>query len=119
MCKCLPKSTVTSVGLGLTVMFGLLNVICIVISGVDYQQTDYKWTSIGPWRHMAALQVSAAVVVFVIFLLGLANFTVGAQCKTIQMAFVLFELLSTFFALAVAIYALVGAAIKTDDFTKM
>lgn len=119
MCKCLPKSTVTSMGLGLTVMFGLLNVICIVISGVDYQQTDFKWTSIGPWRHMAALQVSAAVVVFVIFLLGLANFTVGAQCKTIQLVFVLFELLTTFFALAVAIYALVGAAIKTDDFTKV
>lgn len=44
MCKCLPKKTVLSLGLILTIFFGALSIICIVISGVDYQQTDMKWT---------------------------------------------------------------------------
>ena len=51
MCKCLPKKTVLSLGLILTIFFGALSIICIVISGVDYQQTDMKWTDVGPWRH--------------------------------------------------------------------
>ena len=70
MCKCLPKKTVLSLGLILTIFFGALSIICIVISGVDYQQTDMKWTDVGPWRHLAGIQVAVVVVVFVIFLLG-------------------------------------------------
>ena len=119
MCKCLPKQTVLSLGLVFTIVFGALSVICIVISGVDYQQTDMKWTDVGPWRHLAALQVSVVVVVFFIFLLGLITFTCGAQCKTIQMIFVLFEFLTMIFALGVAIFALVAGAIGKDDYTKM
>ena len=119
MCKCLPKQTVLSLGLVLTIFFGALSIICIVISGVDYQQTDMKWTDVGPWRHLAALQVSAVVVVFFIFLLGLITFTCGAQCKTIQLIFVMFEFLTMILTLAVAIFALVAGAIGQDEYTKM
>ena len=94
MCKYLPKQTVLSLGLVLTILFGALSIICIVISGVDYQQTDMKWTDVGPWRHLAALQVSSVVVVFFIFLMGLITFTCGAQCKTIQLMFVMLEFLT-------------------------
>ena len=52
------------------IFFCALSIICIVISGVDYQQTDMKWTDVGPWRHLAGIQVALVVVVFVIFLLG-------------------------------------------------
>ena len=78
-----------------------------------------KWTDVGPWRHLAGIQVAVVVVVFVIFLLGLITFTCGAQCKTIQMIFVLFEFLTMIFALAVAIFALVAGAIGKDEYTKM
>lgn len=109
MCKCLPKKTVLSLGLILTIFFGALSIICIVISGVDGCRSMETFTGI---------QV-AVVVVFVIFLLGLITFTCGAQCKTIQMIFVLFELLTMIFALAVAIFALVAGAIGKDEYTKM
>ena len=74
-----------------------------------------KWTDVGPWRHLAGIQVAVVVVVFVIFLLGLITFTCGAQCKTIQMIFVLFEFLTMIFA----IFALVAGAIGKDEYTKM
>ena len=119
MCKCLPKQTVLSLGLVLTILFGALSIICIVISGVDYQQTDMKWTDVGPWRHLAALQVSSVVVVFFIFLIGLITFTCGAQCKTIQLMFVMLEFLTMILTLGVAIFALVAGAIGQDEYTKM
>ena len=64
MCRSLSKRTLTTLGILTSIFYGVLSIICIVIAGVDYQQTDYRWAQEGEWRHLATLQVTAVVLVF-------------------------------------------------------
>lgn len=81
MCKCLPQSTITVTGIIVTILMGILTIPCIVLSGVDYQQTDMRWTSVGPWFRTGSLKVGCIVVVFVSMILAFISFSFGAKSR--------------------------------------
>lgn len=118
MCKCLPRATVTMLGLVVSIIVGLISISPIFFSGFDYQQTDLLWASEGPWRSLAAAKVSAVVVLFVSFLLGLLTFGVAPQSKGVQIIFIMFNFLSTILTFAVGVYALVASQISNNDLTQ-
>ena len=118
MCRSLSKSTLTTMGILTSIFYGVLSIICIVIAGVDYQQTDYRWAQEGEWRHLATLQVTAVVLVFFFCFLGIILMLDTSKCKVMQLLFTCVELLVTLFTLAVAIFALVAGAVSKSELTK-
>ena len=105
-------------GLVVSIIVGLISISPIFFSGFDYQQTDLLWASEGPWRSLAAAKVSAVVVLFVSFLLGLLTFGVAPQSKGVQIIFIMFNFLSTILTFAVGVYALVASQISNNDLTQ-
>lgn len=118
MCKCLPRATVTMLGLVISILVGVISISPIFFSGFDYQQTDLIWESEGPWNSLAAAKVSAVVVLFVSFLLGLFSFGVAPQSKGLQIIFIMFNFLSTILTFAIGVYALVASQISNNDLTQ-
>ena len=118
MCRSLSKSTLTTLGIITSIFYGVLSIICIVIAGVDYQQTDYRWAQEGEWRHLATLQITAVVLVFFFCFLGILLMLDTSKCKVMQLLFTCLELLATLFTFAVAIFALVAGAVSKSELTK-
>ena len=118
MCRSLSKRTLTTLGILTSIFYGVLSIICIVIAGVDYQQTDYRWAQEGEWRHLATLQVTAVVLVFFFCFLGIILMLDTSKCKVMQLLFVCMELLVTLFTIAIAIFAIVAGAVSKSELTK-
>ena len=102
-------------GLVFTILFGLVCIPCIVISGLNYWYTDFSWKEDGPWRYLSGLQVGAVVSVFFLFMMGVANFTCGKECKTFQIIFSVLLILCTFLALGVGIVVLIAGTIDKNN----
>ena len=118
MCKCLTRSEVKRMGLVFTILFGLTCIPCIVIAGLNYWYTDLSWQKEGAWRYLSGLQVGAVVSVFFVFMMGVANFTCGKECKTFQIIFSILLILCTFLALGVGIVVLIGGTIDKNNLSK-
>lgn len=118
MCKCLTRGEVKRTGLVFTILFGLTCIPCIVIAGLNYWYTDLSWQKDGAWRYLSGLQVGAVVSVFFVFMMGVANFTCGKECKTFQIIFSILLILCTLLALGVGIVVLIGGTIDKNNLSK-
>lgn len=56
MFKFLHLSTIVKTGI-VVIILGILTIPCIVLNGVDYQQTDIRWTDVGSWFRTGPMKV--------------------------------------------------------------
>lgn len=119
MCRSFPREKLVKLGVATSAFYGVLTIICIVIAGVDYQQTDFRWTSEGTWRYLASLQVGVVVVVFFFCILGIVLLLSTTPCRPFQILYIVFEFFSIVLSLSISIVALVAGAISKNDLTNV
>lgn len=119
MCRSFPREKLVKLGVATSGFYGVLSIICIVIAGVDYQQTDFRWTQEGTWRYLASLQVGVVVVVFFFCILGIGLLLSPTPCKTLQILYIVLEFFSIILGLSISIVALVAGAISKNDLTNV
>lgn len=117
MCKCFKKNCVLSTGLFLTIAIGILSIACLILACIGYKYTIYNWSNWGPWRNLGRLEMATVIIVIGVTISGLFNFTWGSQCKTIQIFYVIFSLISFCLSFATSIMVLVGGALRANNLT--
>lgn len=66
-------------GLFCTLLYALLVLVLIFLIGFDYKLIDYRWTSQGPFRHLAVVSVACVVVIFCSITLSFVAFKMASR----------------------------------------
>lgn len=84
-------------GLFLTLLYALLVIVLIFLIGFDYKLIDYRWTSQGPFRHLAAVSVACVIVIFCSIFISFIAFKTASRIILIIVRITLIEIISSLF----------------------
>ena len=110
------KSSIKKINIALTIIILIISIAPIEISGEIYRKTDmltfaYK----GPWRHTAALQVSAVSVLFFSIIISFINFIFCDNFKIFNIIFLFIQFCSSLFCISIGIFDLVGSVAYNNE----
>lgn len=86
MCCCSQK-TIKTLGLIITIGFLIAAIVCIILAGVNYKFTDYRFSDFS-WKNLGALEVASIVYVIFTSLMGIFSFCCANICVIIIVSFI-------------------------------
>lgn len=116
------KETLTALALITIIFYSILLIICIILAGLQFNQTNVNWLDEGAVKHIGRLQMSSVVIAFVESLFGillLVSPSKSGSIKIMKLFYVVFHFLITLLVLSCSIIFLVEGTIKKDDLSKV
>ena len=116
------KETLTALAIITIVFYAILLIICIILAGLQFNQTNVNWLDKGAVRHIGVLQMSSVIIALVESLFGillLVSTSKSGSIKIMKLFYVVFHFITTILTLSTSIIFLVEGTIKKDDLSKV
>lgn len=106
------KKRLQTVGIVTIIIYFILGISPIVISGILYKLIYYPWATEGTMRHLGVLNIISSVLLIINVIMGLIFFSGKFESFMYRTYYIIIEFLSIIFIFAVSIITLIGSIIN-------